>query len=151
MRFWRSSLSVFLVVMMVSAPVLAKPSSQPTSLPVGRVIDDLRSYTLEEFKIILKIHADYKSWYTQIPKLKLKVKFLDEIITKKDDQLRLLGSEIETLQTERKRLTEKWKEENRLRHLAENKPKFGTWIAWSVAAVLGVVASALGIILISKD
>ena len=61
-----------------------------------------------------------------------------------------LNLQVGTLQAERDRLFNLWKDENRRRHEAENRPAVGSWIAWSVAAVAAALALGFGIAAFSK-
>jgi hypothetical protein len=130
---------------------LASAQSYLLKLPAGMQVthggDQLRGFTLDEFKVILDIYADYKNWGKQLPELKSQILNLDKIILVKSSQEKLYETSIKTLKDDQSRLFAKWKEENRLRHLAENKPAVGSWIAWGAAGVAGTVAIVLGIVL----
>ena len=151
-----------LVVSSIFSPVVwAQPTSAPVSqptflqLPTGRLVDfkqdKLKAFTLDEFKIILHIYTDYRIWGAQIPKLQLQVDDLTRLSQSQTLQLGLRAEEVKVYQEERKLLTEKYLNENKLRHECENKPNFGSWIAWGTAAAMGVVAAVLAGILIAKD
>lgn len=133
-------------------PAWANP---PKELPKGSYVSvgekKLRAYTLEEFKIVLHIYADYKAWHVQVPKLKDQVLKLTELSQNRERQLKLADANIKILEGERKLLTEKWEKENKLRHECENKPAFGSWIAWSTAGAMGLVATVLAVVLIVRD
>lgn len=137
---------------MTLGPAWAEPLR---TLPAGSYVKangkELRAYTLEEFKIVLHIYADYKVWYGQIPKLQDQVSKLEELVQNHKQQLELVDKNVKVLEGERDRLTKKWAEENKLRHECENKPAFGSWFAWGSAGALGLVATVLAVILIAKD
>lgn len=149
----RHILIAFLIGTLISGPVAAQPSSQPVkrTLPKGRLIQNHKAYTLEEMKTILHIYVDYKKWFDIVPEQKRQLKLFEDLTVNQAQQLKLRGQEVKTLREERKLLTKKWTEENRLRHLAENKPSFGSWIAWGTAAAMAALAAVLGGILIAKD
>ena len=145
-------LTSLLILLLTLGPAWATP---PRTLPVGSSVKvggrDLRAYTLEEFKIILHIYADYQAWHREVPLLQEQVSKLEELTQNQNQQLQLADKNIKILEGERDRLTKKWAEENKLRHECENKPAFGTWIAWGSAGALGLVATVLAVILIAKD
>lgn len=161
----RAILITILCAQMASLPALAQPLSQPTSaptsqpslleLPTGKVVqrgaEKLRGYTLEEFKVILKIHASYKSWGKQVPHLKGLVSNLTELSQNYSKQLKLTKEQLEIANKDRDRLTKKWTEENWKRHLAENKPAFGSWVAWGAAAGFAALSVVLVSVIMSKD
>lgn len=151
----------FLVVSLMLGPVaLGQPVSPPASQPVLLELPkgerfktpqgERQGYSLEEMKVILHIHADYRSWGQQIPKLKLQVESYSSLTENQSKQLTLQAEQIKVLQGERTLLTEKWSKENEARHLCENKPAFGSWVAWSIAGVMTVVAAVLTGVLIYK-
>lgn len=146
----------FLVGILACGPALAKPASQPAvlELPKGtRVKIGVLSYQgfrLEEFKVILKINESYKSWAAQIPMFQKRTKHLEDLSKNQSQQLWLQGETIRVLEAERRFLTDKWTKENKLRHIAENRPRFGNWLAWGSAAVAAAVAAVLGGILIAE-
>lgn len=148
---------MFLIILLVGPLAWAQPESMPVmfDLPRGVTIatgkTTYRGYTLEEFKIILHIYTDYKSWGKQLPKIRLQRSILENLTANLKKQLELRAAEVEKLESERKLLTEKWKEENRLRHSAENRPAFGSWIVWGTAALTTAVAAVLTVVLITKD
>lgn len=148
---------MFLIILLVSPMAWSQPESMPVTfdLPPGVLITTdkatYRGYTLEEFKIILHIYTDYKSWGKQLPKIRLQRSTLENLTANLKKQLELRAAEVEKLESERKLLTEKWKEENRLRHLAENRPAFGSWIAWGTAALTTAIAAVLTVVITTKD
>jgi hypothetical protein len=151
----------FLVVSLVLGPValgqpVSPPASQPVllELPKGERLKtpqgERQGYSLEEMKVILHIYVDYRSWGQQMPKLKLQVESYSSLTENQSKQLTLQAEQIKMLQGERTLLTEKWSKENEARHLCENKPAFGSWVAWSIAGVMTVVAAVLTGVLIYK-
>lgn len=152
-----------LVALLVVQPclALAQPTSSPTSqsallsLPKGTRLKTpqgtFHGYSLPEMKVILKIEASYRSWGAQLPKYRRKISNYKKLEEAQDKQAKLLENQVSILQKEHVRLTKKWTEENRLRHLCENKPNFGSWVSWSIAATMAATAAVLAGILISKD
>ena len=147
----KRSLGGLLVLILTLGPAWAQPRPLPAGSYVKVGENKLRAYTLEEFKIILHIHADYLAWHGQVPKLKLQVTKLEKLNQNRNSQIQLIEKNVKILEGEQDRLTKKWEEDNRLRHLCENKPAFGSWFAWGSAGAAGLVATVLAVILIAKD
>ena len=143
-----------LVAILVSQPLItgAKeryrlPAGQRLTTPQGT----FQGFTLEDFKVLLKMDMDLESFSQQIPKyIKLK-EDLTKLSINLTNQVNSKDKVIYILQAERARLTDKWTEENRLRHLAENKVSWTTWFAWGAAAVMTVVTAVLAGVLVAKD
>lgn len=170
MRYWtRTTANAPLVALLLASltlgPVaLAQPTSQPTAAPASQPVlrelpkgerlktpqGERQGYSLEEMKVLLHIYADYRSWGLQVPQLKLQVDRYGKITLNQSNQLKLQEEQIKILHGERRLLTDKWSKENEKRHLCENKPAFGSWIAWGTAGVMAVVAAVLAGILIVK-
>ena len=150
-----SYLNVLLSILIVFLPAssLARPLYR---LPVGTRIqtpkEELQGYTLEEMKMLLKMDVDLEFYETvQLPKIKEQLEATKKIIEAKDVIIGSKDGQLKTANQDRERLTNKWSEENKLRHECENKPKFGSWVAWGLAALLGGTALALGIVLVVKE
>lgn len=159
------AITVLLAALLFSQPVLAKTaSSRPTGvltasvplleLPEGKRLKTpqgtFQGYNLQEFKIILRIEADYKSWGIQLPEYRKINKYLQQEVKNRDEQIMLMQTQMGVMSEDRERLFKKWKEENLKRHLAENKPEFGSWIAWGAAGVMTAVAAVLAGVLIAR-
>jgi len=133
------------------------PVSQPVflSLPRGESVQGqrgmLRGYALEEFKILLRIYADYRSWGNQVSNLQKEVNNFRKLSALNRKHLRIQDEEVDLLKKENTRLFEKWQRDNQLKHECENRPSLGSWIAWTAAAAAAVVAAVLvGVILIEE-
>jgi len=146
--------AVLLAALTLSQPawVLARdryrlPEGTRLKTPQGT----FQGYTLEDFKVLLKMDVDLESFSKQIPKYvklkedltKLSVNLTKQVISK--DKV------IYILQSERARLTVKWTEENRLRHLAENKVSWTSWLAWGCAGVMSILSAVLLGIVLARD
>lgn len=166
MRYLTSPLMALLLASLTLGPVaLAQPTSQPTAAPASQPVllklpkgerlktpqGTRQGYSLEEMKVLLHIYVDYRSWGLQVPKLKFQIDRYGKITLNQSKQLKLQAEQIKILHDERKLLTDKWSKENEKRHLCENKPAFGSWIAWGTAGVMAVVAAVLAGILIVKS
>jgi hypothetical protein len=154
------SLVVILAAQLAVTPLWAQPVSAPDSqpvlleLPVGKPIQTpqgrLQGFNLDEFKLILRIHTDYRAWGRQVPLLMLQVKTLEDQIINYKLQINLLQEQKAALELELPRLTKKWSDENLKRLQCEAKPAFGPWVAWGVAALATVTAAVLAGVLLSR-
>jgi hypothetical protein len=145
--------TVFLAVLLASQPawVLARETYRlPEGMRLTVQQGTFQAYSLEEFKLLLKMDVDLESFTKQIPKYIKLQENLTKLNVNINKQLELAQNTIKVLYGERDRLTKKWTEENRLRHLAENKPSIMTWLGWGSAAAMGIVATVLAVILVVK-
>lgn len=147
-------IAVVLAALTASQPVWVL-SRDRYRLPVGTRLTvpqgTFQGYSLEEFKVLLKMDIDLESFSKQIPKYIKLQENLTKLTVNLGNQLKLKDKTIKVLYSERDRLTKKWTEENRLRHIAENKPSVWTWLGWSAAAAATLVATVLAVILVVKD
>lgn len=122
----------------------------PKTVPVQENGQEFRCLSLINFKILLKDYSELRACNKKqnlleqkIEKLELKIKILENNIE--------LHKDISTnLRKDKERLFKKWKEENNLRHKAEQKPIFGSWIPWILTGVLTTTTTVLGIVVILK-
>lgn len=146
--------AALLAAILASQPFVAG-ARERYRLPAGQRLTTaqgtFQGYTLEEFKLLLKMDVDLESFTQQIPKYVEVLENNDKLISNLHKQLELKDKSITILQEERVRLTEKWTEENRLRHVAENKGSWTPWLAWGAAGVATVVAAVLSVVLIAKE
>lgn len=110
----------------------------PTGKPCISQEDGQRyqCFTLEEMKELKKWEAElafYETGYHQL-----------------SEKVTLLEGKVLLLEEENDRLFLKWKEENKLRLEAENKPKLGSALAWGVAGTAIIAALTLGLVLAFK-
>jgi hypothetical protein len=150
----RRFLSGILVALLASSPALgqARPLYKlPAGVRLQTPQGTFQGYSLEEMKTLLKMDVDLESFETQLPKIKSALESAEKAIQAQEIMLKSKDAQIDLLKQDQTRLTEKWSQENKLRHECENKPKFGSWIAWGTAAVLGATALALGITLVVKE
>lgn len=153
---------VFVLLVVLSSPVSAKElllQSPTSSLPLLELPEGTRlklnqgtfqGYTLEEFKTVLKIYTDYRSFGQQIPLYQQNVLDLTEAQGALKQKVSSLELDNEKLTAELERKHKMWLEENEKRHIAENKPQFGSWIAWGIAGVATVAVAVLTGVLITR-
>lgn len=105
-------------------------------------------FNLEEYKELLRMDTDLQHVVEQNEALKDTIRSLYGLVDELRLQLDEKDEQIDILSNERDRLFGKWKEENKLRLEAENKPALGNWIAWGTAAaeagvILGLVLALI--------
>jgi hypothetical protein len=111
------------------------PSSNRFNVGTSSVPDVRECFNLDNFKLLLKLKADHYGAQDQLMLLNQKLVLQSEVITVLQDSLKS-NDEIIVIQNRRiDELFNKWSEENLKRLQAENKPVFGSWLAWGVAGV----------------
>jgi hypothetical protein len=146
--------SALLVALVLAQPALVLARDR-YRLPEGKRLKieqrTYQGYTLEEMKVLLKMDVDLEMYSKEIPKFREIIadktelaSELRKIIDAKDEQIRIVS-------TDKDRLFTKWAEENRKRHLAENKPNWGSWLGWTAAAAMTIVSVTLAVTLIVKE
>lgn len=78
-----------------------------------------------------------------------KVASLDESVTNLKKIIELKDYSMGICGVENKRLFELWKKENKLRHEAENRPRFGSWLSWGIAGGATIAAVVMFGIVVS--
>ena len=76
-------------------------------LPMGKIIQDHKAYSLDEMKVILHIYADYNKYRAILPEKDKQLLKYEDFTQNLTEQLKLRGTEVEILQSERKLLTAK--------------------------------------------
>jgi hypothetical protein len=77
--------------------------------------DRVLAFNLDEYKLVLRIYYDYKSWGPELDLLRLQSKTLTEVVQTKDLQIGSLMAQNAILFTEKDRLASKWVGENKAR------------------------------------
>ncbi len=143
-----------LVALLASQPLIAGARTRyrlPGGVRLTTPQGTFQGFTLEDFKVLLKMDVDLESYSQQIPKYIKLQENLTKLNVNFNKQLETSTLTVSILQAERGRMLKKWTEENRLRHLAENKVPWTTWLAWGSAAVATLVATVLAVILLVKE
>ena len=110
----------------------------------------MQCYDLEGFKLLLKLETSHSALVKMNDLFALKVQEQDLAAEKLNQAFAAEKAANETLKGENRRLFDLWTEENRKRHLAENRPQMIPWLAWGVAGAALVAAGVLGIVVIAK-
>lgn len=144
-------ISKFVSIVAISLLVCPFATAKPYKLPAGTRLQTpqgtFQGYSLEEMKILLKMDVDLESCDFQFPELRNLLSATEQLVKANEAIIKSKDVQIDILKKEQSRLTEKWSQENKLRHECENKPRFGSWVAWAIAAVSASTAIALGVTL----
>ncbi len=100
-------------------------------------------YDLGQFKTLLKIETELQACDKERFLLTLKNKELGHQVESLTLQVESLELDLDLAKKEADHFYEKWKAENKLRHEAENAPRFGNSTGWIVAGVMTVVTGAV--------
>ena len=105
-------------------------------------------FALQEYRLLLQLDNDLFHYQLRLETLEETIVSLERIQDQLNQAITGYQSQVDVLQTERRRLLERWTEENRLRLEAENVPDIGTWLAWGLvgveaAVVIGLVVGLL--------
>lgn len=112
--------------------------------------EELQCYDLEGFKGLLKLDAELEGMLRLHTLLDNKVQQLEFILSNQESMLKNKSVSVVLLQNENERISNLWKQENKLRHEAENKPQAGAWLGWGLASMATFVAVVLGVTLAVK-
>jgi len=144
--------TIFLIIIFLSSNVYGRELYR---LPAGKRIqfqsETYQGYSLEEMKILLKMDVDLEFFEESFPAQKQQILLLEKWLDTKEKRLKSKDVQIDLLTKDRERITKKWEEENLLRHKCEQKPAFGSWIAWSSAGLFAITTLILGVLLIDED
>ena len=148
LKKWLSILgSIFLLTFLSASPALAVEDTttyQVHRLPEGKIItykgDKYMGYNLGQFKDLLIMDAEYAALDRSLLLAREHIDHQDEKVTLLEENLEISGEQIGLLKDENARVTKKWKEENRLRHIADHKPLVDiVTLATTIAVVEGIV------------
>ena len=140
-------------ICLVTATAAAEP---PKHLPKGERIDEgkpteQQCYTFPEFQLLLKIDSALTACQTAKKLLEDKAEEHGAIILDLTKVISLQAASVGALQAENKRVFELWKDENKRRHEAENKPHWGSWAGWGTAGVMTAVTAILVTVILVDD
>lgn len=102
-----------------------------------------QAFDLEEYRELLRMDVDLRFQDEFITHLQTRVANYERLVTEYALIVASLEREAEVYQAENTRLLERWTEENRLRHEAENRPMLGSWVAWGFAGIFAVSTTTL--------
>lgn len=104
---------------------------------VAKDIDGYRHQCLnfDEFTLLLEFEANMVECEMETDLKTEKIELLDLQVTELKLVTDLQKLTVDAMKVENERLFGLWKDENKKRHLAENKPHWGSWVGWTVAGV----------------
>jgi hypothetical protein len=145
-----------LIAICLAAATTTAAADPPKHLPPGERInkgkpDEKQCYTFPEFKILLKVDNALTVCQTEKKLLEKKTQDQAKAIADLTAATKLQAASITDLKAENKRLFKLWKTENKKRHEAENKPRWGSWFGWGTAGVMTVATAILVTVIIIDD
>lgn len=120
----------------------------PKTIPVHENGQEFRCLDLTSFKILLKDYTELRACDKKQKLLELKIKTLEMKTKVLEMNVELHKENSIKYKQDRDRLLEKWKEENRLRHKAEQKPILGESYPWMIAGAFAISTAILSVIVI---
>lgn len=135
----------------MSQTIQAKPGEFPLGKRVKIEGAELKCYTIPEYKKLMGLYVDLNTCTAKEVLLKQKIANLEKQAAIYNEIADLHLSSIKILTEENKRLFGLWKEENKKRHIAENKPQFGSWLSWGSAGVLAAASAVLLTVILLDD
>ena len=121
-------------------------------LPKGKSLTtsegEFKGYTLEEFKVLLGMDADLKVLETNVPIIADSLMQYVKVTANLRKQLVVKDNIIGLQDKEIDRVTDKWVDDNRLRHVAENEVDWWTITAWGSAGAFAILSAVLAGVLI---
>ena len=134
-----------IVTCLLTTTVNADPVSiyalKQSVLPDGERRGGQMCYTLEGFKSLLLIDTALTLCKEELTIIKFQLHQYDRMLMDMESVSEIQDKVIDAQTVELQRMYKDWKEENRLRHLAENRPQWGSWAGWVVAGVASLVAA----------
>ncbi len=105
-------------------------------------------FNLENYKKLLQLAVDLGAELQKTDLLSRKVVEQETIITSQKKIIINKDNVIILYKKDQERLFNLWSEENRKRHLAENRPAYGSWVSWGLAGGFAVSTVVLGAIVL---
>ena len=128
--------------------------AQPEHIPVGdrETVggESLQCYDFENYKKLLIFDAAFEGCLRTNELLVERHKLEKQRSTAFEKIIALQQKSMIIIEKDNDRLFKDWKEENKKRHLAENRPMLGSYIAWSTAGAFAVATAVLSVIVIVK-
>lgn len=125
-------------ICLLTATTQADPADH---LPPGTRTGDSICYDLPQFKVLLTLAANYEDADAERDNLNKKVDAQKEMIDIYAAAEIIQDDIISSLEVDRDIMFEKWKDENKRRHVAENVPQWVGSAGWIVAGVMTLVAA----------
>lgn len=131
----------------VVAEELPPDSFFPTGKPCINQEDGQRyqCFDLEEMKELMKWEAEFRFMETAYHQMAEKVVLQEGVIFQLETKVLSLEESNQLLAEDNERIYLKWEKDNKLLLECQNKPKFGSVLAWGLAATFAATTLALGI------
>lgn len=110
----------------------------------------MQCFVFEEYRTLRLMDVELQAFYEASELWSRRLELLQERNENLTAQLLLANEAREVLQEAWTRTYEKWEEENRLRHEAQNKPNLSAAVGWGLAIVFMVVSLTLGVVVLRR-
>ena len=109
---------------------------------------DIRAcFTLDGYKTLLSTQIDLLAALEREKSFQEQLDIDSGIIKLQEDKLGAKDLIIQDYKIDNKRLLDKWSEENRLRHIAENKPSY-SWLGFALAGGFAFTTAVLATVIV---
>lgn len=100
-------------------------------------------FTLEDTKTLILIHNRAVQYLSEKELLEKKLNLQLQSLDHLEFIIEIQNDMLVKIKLDRDNWFEQWKVENKKRHIAENRPQFGSWLAWGTVGVFIVSTSLL--------
>jgi hypothetical protein len=135
------------VILSLSSAALANPF--PPSQRKNFDGQTYQCFDFEGYKSLVITHQELEKTIDEVDLLEEKNQLLTDQVVNLQEIRKLNEEKIELFQTENERLYKLWQEENKKRHLAEERPTFN-WLAWTAAGTFATSTLVLSLVLIAN-
>lgn len=140
LRIGKVLTSIFAILVTASSAA-AEPLPQGRRVEVGREM--LHCFNFDEYKSLVVMNRELEAVSAEMVLDKERKVLLSKEIDLLKGIQKVQVAQVKLFSDENERLFQLWKEENRKRHVAENKPAWGSYLAWSLAGVFAVSTATL--------
>lgn len=140
-----------MIAFLLAVPTAAQPKHIPAGERAATEAGTRQCYDLAGYKTLLKFDVDYGTCLRVRDQLDEKAKLYEESAAALQKAVRVHEDSIALMQKDRDHWFDKWKDENKKRHLAENKPALGSYLAWGTAGVFAVATAVLVTVVFVDD
>lgn len=129
----------------------AQPSDRfPESVQVEVSGERHQAFNLPGFVELLRIDADLVHYHRLYRELLISRAALTGALEQQESIIQSRTTQVTILRDETTRLHTMWLEENKKRHAAENRRRFGSVFGWMTALVLGVLSATLIVVMATR-
>lgn len=149
----RSMLYV-LGAMLIASSTASASAQSSARFPEYRYITEgeeiYGAFDLGGFKELLRIDADLMLAEAELENTKERLEHLSEALRHYREVVEISNSSLTSLQDYTQTLFAKWEEENKKRHLAENKPNTLALVSWPIAVALAIVVAVETVVILGR-